>query len=172
MQALATSLLVLGTILGAFGGARLPQADPLVAGVGLAMLVAGCLLVFQRARSQRTHAARAISDAAIFDLIVALPDQLQPILDQADALTLEEIAQRISALELQYFRPIADASPDMLPRMGAESFSALFGQYAGGERLISRAWSAAVDLHRPETIASLREGIERLRAAARLRPAA
>ena len=165
MNKFSIALLVLGTIVGAFGGARLPQADPVVSTIGLAMLAAGCLMVWLQARAHRSGAVSATTDARVFELIRSLPDKLQPLLDQADQLTLDQIADRLAALELETFRPIADASPALLSRMGAESFAAVFGLYAGGERLIARAWSAAVDLHRPETIASLREGLERIRQA-------
>jgi hypothetical protein len=166
MNKAATILLILGTIVGAFGGARLPQADPLVSAIGVLLLVAGCVLIYSQGRANKLAAANAVGGVPVFELMRALPDQLQPILDQSEQLSLAEITERLSALDLDYFRPIADASPALLNRMGAESFAAVFGLYASGERLISRAWSAAVDQHRPETIASLHEGLARIRQAA------
>src|SRR5690606_21982857 len=118
MNKLSTALLVLGTIVGAFGGARLHAADPVVSTIGLAMLAAGCLIVWLQARAHRSGAVSATTDARVFELIRSVPDKLQPILDQADQLTLDQIADRLAVLELDAFRPIADASPALLSRMG------------------------------------------------------
>ncbi len=172
LQTLATILLIAGTVVGTFGGGKLPQADVLITGLGLLMLVAGgVLLSVDRRRKNRAQDAGvapggAGSRADVLALIRELPAKLQPIADEADDLTLDELASRIGALDADYFQPIADGAPLLLGPMGTARFASVFGVYAGGERLVSRAWSAAVDSHRPEAVASLREGVKRIREAA------
>lgn len=166
MKTSGTILLVAGTVVATFGGARLPQADAVWSGLGLALLAAGGALHVLHRRMRATSVSRGAGGVPVFDLIRALPEQLQALLDDAGRLTLAEIAECLGGLQRSHFGPIAEASPTLMGAMGAERFAAVFGAYAGGERLIARAWSAAVDHHRPETLASLREGLARLHRAA------
>ncbi len=170
MKTLATVLLIAGTIVGTFGGGKLPEADVLTTGIGLALLVAGGVLlaIDRRKASKQAPAAGDVRGAGkdVLSLIRALPAKLQPIADEADRLTLDELAARIGVLDVEYFQPIADGAPLLLGPMGTARFASVFGIYASGERLVSRSWSAAVDAHRPEAVASLREGLRRIAEAA------
>ncbi len=166
MKTLITVLLIAGTIVGAFGAGKLPQADPYFTGAGLVLLVVAGVLGWRQRRKDAALPASAGGNVDVPALIRALPSKLQPISDAADGITLAELAERIGDLDADYFRPIADAAPLLLGPMGTERFAAVFGVYASGERLISRAWSAAVDQHRPEAVASLREGVKRIQEAA------
>jgi hypothetical protein len=166
MNTLATLLLVVGTIVGVFGGGKLPQANPYITGLGILLLAAGGVILYLERRRLAAAPVGSAGTVDVLALIRVLPERLQLISDAADELTLAQIADRIGELDTEYFRPISDAAPALLGSMGTERFASVFGVYAGGERLISRAWSAAVDQHRPETLTSLREGISRIRAAA------
>lgn len=166
MKTLATVLIIAGTIVGAFGGGKLPKADPLVTGIGILLLIIGGVILSMQRRAHAKAAASAVDGIDVLALMRALPPKLQPISDEADQLTLAQIAERIGDLDADYFRPIADGAPALLGSMGTARFASVFGVYASGERLISRAWSAAVDQHRPETLVSLREGIVRITEAA------
>ena len=166
MKTLITVLLIAGTIVGAFGAGKLPQADPLITGAGLLLLIVAGVFGWRQRKKDAALPAGDGGNVDVLTLIRALPAKLRPISDEADALTLDQLADRIEALDVDYFRPIADGAPQLLGTMGTDRFAAVFGVYASGERLISRAWSAAVDSHRPETIASLREGTSRIQQAA------
>jgi hypothetical protein len=165
MKILATLLLIGGTIVATFGAAKLPEANPLVTGLGLLLLSGGGVILFLLRRKLAQVPAGAGASADVLKLMRELPDKLQPILDQADQLTLAQLGERIGELDVDYFRVIADGAPELLAPMGTERFAEVFGVYASGERYVSRAWSASVDHHRPETVASLCEGIARIRQA-------
>jgi hypothetical protein len=164
MQKMALALIVLGTVVASVGGARLPEADWWVSGLGLLVLVAGGVVL--RLSTRRVEASAGISGEQVVAALRGLPDELEAICAEVEQLQLAEVTERLSGLEVKYFRPIADGAPLLLGAMGAGRFAEVFGVYASGERLVARAWSAAADHHRPEATAALRSGSARIREAA------
>lgn len=163
MKKLGWILLIAGTIVGSLGGARLPEADWTIAGVGLAMLAGSAVLMRLAARHAGGGAAAAGSD--VVAAMRQLTERLEALVKEAPSLSLAEVAERISRLSADFFAPISDGSPRMLGAMGPERYAEVFGTYASGERSIARAWSAASDQHRPETLASLELGTARIKEA-------
>jgi hypothetical protein len=164
MRGAASLLIVLGTIVGTLGGAHLPRANWLIVGVGLALLVAGALLM--RHRSGAATLTRQKAEREVLDALARLPERVDALVAEAESLELSELRRRLDALELEAIRPIAEASVDLLPSLGAARFAAVFGAFASGERCLARAWSAAADRHRAEASSALSSGAERLREAA------
>jgi uncharacterized protein YjeT (DUF2065 family) len=156
------ALLVIGTIVGSLGGARLPTANWPVALLGIAVVAAGAVVLFAvRRRTGSANGARPEVLAAMR----ALPDRLDALARDAPVLPLAAIAARIGELDRTHFRPIADGAPGLLPALGVTRYADVFGTYASGERSVARAWSAAADHHRPETLAALEAGVARIREA-------
>lgn len=144
------ALLVSGTIIGTLGGARTPGVSWTLTGVGLALLVAaGVLLRQARGGAAATAAADVGAD------MTALAERLRALANQAPGLKPSAMVERIAALHAELVVPIGDRVPFMLKRLGAQRFADVFGTYAGGERALSRAWSAAADEHAEEARAAL-----------------
>jgi len=173
MKNVAIILLIVGTVVGTVGGAHLPEANWLIAGSGIALLLAG-VLVYRLAERQRIARARAVApgekerlspvDRALV-CIRELPGLLDPIVEEMHELPLEVICERVGELEDTHFEIVGEAAEALFDRLGGATFAQVFGLYSGGERLVRRAWSAAADHHRPECMESLAEGAERIREA-------
>lgn len=166
MKTSAVVLLVGGTIVASVGGARLPEAHPGVVGAGL-LLLATALVLARRSSGGAAHPVRGGTVAGFTSRLGVLSGELDALAEEAPRLSLEQIGQRIAALEPGHFRPLADDAPLLMDVLGGDRFADFAGTYAAGERLVSRAWSAAVDQHRPETLVSLKAGAEAVRAAHR-----
>lgn len=169
MKLLANALLVAGTVLGALGGARVPQAEWSLAGAGVALLVVGALLLRRGGAAAATAGAPGAGGdplEAARGRVRALAEHLEALRGEAAALPLTAVRDRIGALDRDFLRPLGDEAPALLPRLGPAEFARTFGVYATGERAVHRAWSAATDGHRPEALASLDAGTDRIRNAA------
>jgi hypothetical protein len=159
MRQVAWVLLVAGTIVGSLGGARLPEASYPVAAAGVALIIVAAVLLHAK---RKQHRAGSLEHGEVLAAMRALAEPLGALTREAPELPLSEIAARIAHLNTTYFAPIADGAPRMLSAMGATRYADVFTTYASGERAISRAWSAASDHHRPETLAALRAGTARI----------
>ena len=165
MRILASILLCIGTILGALGGARLPDIHlPLVA-VALGLLVVGAVLYRLAERKARQAVASSGTGTGVEELVAGLPARLDALVREAPSLSLEELAQRLEIIERECVAPVGEAVPRFLATLGGEAFSHVFGAWASGERQLHRAWSAAADGHRPEALASLQAGTTQMREA-------
>lgn len=161
---LIQALLVLGTVLGTLGGARMPGVSWPLAGSGLVLLIAAGLLI--RFGRHQDHDALG---ADVTPELQQLAERLAALEAEAPALHLSELVLRISALDGELVRPIGERAPRMLRRLGAERFAEVFGIYAAGERALARAWSAAADQHAAEAHAALSVSVRQIQdAAARL----
>lgn len=162
MRLRANVLLSIGTILATLGGARLPDVHWLLVGIGAAVLVAGGIL--HRIASRRPEASHGKSGIALAEALRGLSDDLEDLLRASDSLSLSDLVARLSELETGAMAQLAEAIPEQLQALGGARFAEIFGEYAAGERLIHRAWSAAADGHRPEALRSLAEGVARIQA--------
>ena len=162
MRALAWSLLVIGTVVASLGGARLPSASAVVSGAGLALLIVAIALLRRSQAADRQDGA-TLSSSDPRSLLPALPERLEVIERDAQALPLPELIRRLDALGAELVTPIADGSPPLLPKLGTQRFASIFGPFASAERALARAWSAAADGHRPEALASLGLALSRSR---------
>lgn len=162
MKAAGAALLVVGTIVGSLGGARLPEADLTIAGAGIALLVVALVLLRW---PRTTTTGGAVGDARALVLLGELPALVEALASDAATLEPSEVRGRLDALQRSHVLPIADGSTALLPALGADRFALVFGAFASAERWLARAWSAAADQHAEETRASLASALERLREA-------
>jgi len=159
-------LLIAGTVLGSLGGARVPRADWTLALTGMALLVVGALLLRRRPAMGTKAAGTADGPGApassVTDRIRELHGHVQGLAREAAGLALPDLRDRLGNLDRDYLRPLGDEAPALLASLGPARFAATFGSYAGAERALHRAWSAATDGHRPEAMTSLELGRRRL----------
>lgn len=167
MKMLSNILLVVGTIVGALGGAQLPEANWTVALAGVGILTVGA--VFSRMVRRLPSAADIAGPrpANARELLDRLCGEIDSIEAEIDSLTVDRLAEKLRVLDSEQIRPLARAVPGFLRDFGGARFAEIFGPYASGERLIGRAWSAATDRHHSEAVASFREGAARIRQACR-----
>lgn len=166
MKIAAIALLVIGTIVGALGGAKLPSADPLIAGAGLLLLAAGAaLLRLSKGGGGAEAVARDDEAAAALRSISTVPREAAELARDASKLELPQVIERINRINAAHLQPVGDATPTLLDNLGSRIYAELMGSYASGERLITRAWSAAADDHRPECLTSLERAAEEFRQA-------
>lgn len=164
MRNLGIVLLVLGTIVGSLGGAKLPTANWAVAGAGFAMLVAALVLLRWPKKGDGTKSADA-PEKVVIPLLRELPKEIEAIRLEAEDLELPALLERLGKLDREFLQGISEGSPALLSSLGPQRFADVFGQYASGERLLARAWSAAADHHRPEALDALERSALRIREA-------
>ncbi len=165
--ALVTSL---GLIVAVCAAAKLPDEGrrfPTTTGVALAALfVASAGLIAWRIADRQSQAddAAAGDDIAAADEVrnpLLLVEQLQLPLQQLcdDASSLDNVAlrDRVDQIIDQYVLPFSTARQVILHKLGIRRGAELMIEFALGERLLNRAWSAAADGHLPEAVASLEE---------------
>lgn len=159
--------LIAGTIIASLGGAKLPEADRVLSGVGLALLVVSVVLMRKSTGTAGPNAlSGSVSPATTVPVLLkGLIPRLEALAAEAADLPLVTITRRIDELEPDYLGPLADSSPALMEALGPEKFAEIAGMYASGERFLARAWSAAADKHRPEALASLHAATERMREA-------
>lgn len=140
----------------------------LVAALGL---LAGSLMVRTAAKREiEAASAKAKSDGdgvtpdAALEALARLPQELGQRLagtaDEAERLSL--ILEGVGEAQRLYVEPFVDGRPLFVSRLGLGGYAELMDRFAGGERQLNRAWSAAADgvLHEAETC--LRTAGERL----------
>lgn len=162
MRVRANVLLSLGTILATLGGARLPDVAGWLVGIGALVLIAGG--VMHRMASRKERESGGDSDVRMAEVMGELASGLQALVEKSPSLSLADLVQELDALEQGAMGIVAEAIPQQLAAVGGARFAEIYGEYAAGERLVHRAWSAAADGHREEATRSLVEGNRRIQA--------
>lgn len=124
------------------------------------------------AKAPPADAAEAGSPAAILAETRRRVEALQHELDSAatDDQRLERIVAVVGELQQTHLPRLPAARPRLVAQMGLSGYATLMDAYAGAERQLNRAWSAAADHYLEEAIASLASGTELLREAERRLP--
>jgi len=161
MRLRANVLLSLGTILATLGGARLPEVEWRLVAIGCLVLVAGGWMYRAAGRRERENASGA--DLDLLASLRRVVEELDALNEQAPSIDLAAIAERLEALDTGAMGQVGEAIPRQIAVLGGARFAEIFGAYSAGERLVHRAWSAAIDGHRPEALHALAEGSQRIR---------
>lgn len=128
--------------------------------VGILMILAGAVMARQQLTAE--NSGQTTTAASDTDFLINL-QQARQRLDQL-ALDLAELPmdddaptarQEIDAVFAELLEPIVDARGRFVARHGMGTFAGYFGSFAGGERNLSRTWSALTDGHAVEARASL-----------------
>jgi ribulose bisphosphate carboxylase small subunit len=174
MKTAAFVLLILGTILATLGGARLPQAHLGLTLTGLLVLGLGLLLWRLHARQAPpppvppTSTTQRDPQKKQQDPQEELQEQLhlllqhtESLLKDAPTLSLAEIGEQIQLLDANLWQPLTQQLSLLLQR-SHKTLAERATSYAQAERYLWRAWSAATDHHRPETLDALQRCLRSL----------
>jgi uncharacterized oligopeptide transporter (OPT) family protein len=154
-------------------GATWPMPSWPMVGVGLVVIAAG--IVMKRMAGAPTldeHGAQAGEKPArtgtLPEGIAAAADAIAVLAKEAETADFEHVKKR--AEEIIWLAPerLGQSQEVLAARVGFPVYAEVMAPLATTERLLYRAWSAASDGHRPETIASLLAAIPHAREAAEL----
>lgn len=150
-----------------FSWTRWPHAW--VFGLSAAGLLTGSLLVRAGAKAEIAKSAPAEGSAehhtgspvvamtAIGDALNSLKADLPGMPSDADR--LKAIMHRLGELQVDQITTFVDARPQLIAKGGLGKYAEIMDNFAGMERKINRAWSAAADNHLPESSRSLDDAI-------------
>jgi len=162
---------ILGTWIGYVGmaiaivsGAYWPDPRWGMMAIGLVVLGAG-IVVKRKAGAppldRETHARGQLAErsGSLTEGIRATATGARELAELAPTLHLEEVKRRVE--DLVHLGParLGEAQEAVSARVGFAHYAEVMGPLAIAERLLWRAWSAASDGHRPESVASLLEAI-------------
>jgi hypothetical protein len=105
------------------------------------------------APAERETAAPEDSLAEIRRIVESLRQDLPQMSD--DSARLRAIVDRLGEVQKHHAVAFVDARNELRARLGVAGFAQLMDRFAGAERLINRAWSAAADGVLEEAVASL-----------------
>ncbi|MEM7227624.1 MAG: hypothetical protein AAF432_02305 [Planctomycetota bacterium] len=94
-------------------------------------------------------------------------DRVKLLLEKVRTESNDELQSTMIIAELddirhEYFDPFVEARPVLIGSYGISGFAQIMDRFAGAERQLNRAWSAAADLALHESLPCLEEGIRRL----------
>lgn len=137
--------------------------------VGALLLVAGFLV--RRATpvaAPSTPGKPGVADVgSARDAVHRIAGEIINLQKEAPVLPMEQLVTRLDMLIKGFVLPVIEAQALIIDRQGFAAYAAHTSPWAGGERLVYRAWSAATDGHRPEALASLAQAVPHFEEAAR-----
>jgi hypothetical protein len=151
----------LGLAIAMLGGAPWPRPNWWVVAAGLVVVSVGIALKRAADRRDPRHApgdGEGVREGSIPAAAAALPamlTQVRALAAEAATRPLEELAAQVEQLQQRGTEQVAAAQDAFVRAHGFPGYARVMGPLASGERLLYRAWSAASDGHRPETVASL-----------------
>lgn len=84
----------------------------------------------------------------------------------SDAERLQSIIKRIDSMQAAHVAPFLDGRAELIGQHGMAGYARLMDKFAGAERVMNRAWSAAADGVLDEAMLCVRESASRMREAA------
>lgn len=160
--ALVPWILYAGLLVAMVGGAPWPHPNWLVVVGGVGVIVAGIVLkrrVEAGLVAEGEGGASRASDSESGEGLARLVASAKALAGDAQAGELAGLAARIEALQSGEIAPVANTQDDFVRRHGFPAWAVVMAPLATGERLLFRAWSAASDGHRGETVASIAQAI-------------
>ena len=135
--------------------------------LGLGMITGGALLA-RRIEKQENTGEGDEGDQGAVDFLANIQQtraRLDKVAEQIAELAMDDdvplVREEIDSINDTLLHPIVEARGRFMARHGVGVFASYFGSFSGGERNLSRTWSALTDGHAVEARASL----ERARAA-------
>lgn len=133
---------------------------------GVALIIAGAVLA-RREIEAENRGEGASEDAEVVDFLANVQEtrrRLAQLTEDIAELGMDDDAPKARALIDATFdellEPIVESRGRFTARHGVGVFASYFGSFAGGERNLSRTWSALTDGHAVEARASLAKAVE------------
>ncbi len=101
-----------------------------------------------RRTSGETEAKHERIEGDIEDLRASLSrvvDRLDTLLQDSETISVYDVHLRIDEEFMDNLGTFAEARESMIPRFGLQAYADIMSLFAGGERLLNRAWSASAD---------------------------
>lgn len=185
MKYVAYILFAGGIMLAISGAARLPPERPAAAvdvpfaakfpdtlpefTAGMMATVIGLVLWWRDVFAQRAVSSADERDSSNpLVLLQGLIPQLRALGKEIDKLDWEDITQRVEHLLEHTVLPFAEGRQKLFDRLGMSVGAEVLVTAAYGERMLNRTWSAAADLHLPESRSSFHEAVAAFEDAARI----
>lgn len=133
----------------------------------LAMLAGGLILRREDRQHMRVLLTRKTDETTTpAYALSAACQEIDGLLDALDELPPEThtdaITSRLDALQDTHLAAFVDARPELIGRYGIAGYARLMDPFAGAERALNRAWSAAADDVLPASLEALAIGKVRL----------
>ncbi|MHC4660545.1 MAG: hypothetical protein ACYS8W_02530 [Planctomycetota bacterium] len=159
-------LFAIGTATAAIAAAT-PMGEELwwLLAVGSLIIVAGIILNRIGMREAAAKAAATedgLDISQVTALINGLPGKCREILGKIETSpkSSEEIFTAVDNISKEDLYNIVENRSVLAYSLGTKAFPVLFGEFAEGERLFNRTWSALCDRHVEEARASLSQAVE------------
>ena len=164
VKTLAALLTILGVIVAVCAAAKLPEEGdrfPTTTTASLVAVLVGTvgIILWRIADRQAPLGEGTEQDESRNPLLLLaqLQQPMQQLCQDAPALDSQALRQRLDQIVDRYVLPFSAARNTVIHRLGIQRGAELLIEFALGERLLNRAWSAAADGHLPEAVASLQE---------------
>ena len=134
---------------------------PVIAGpfaVSLLVMAISILILRRSPRSEKV-AEQSNVESGVFDFSACLADvtsSLDRLVGAKEELTCEKIHRELNLLIEGPLFDFAQARNSLLTTFGFASYARVIAEFTRGERIASRAWSAAVDGYLQESISALK----------------
>ncbi|MCA9634510.1 MAG: hypothetical protein KC420_00560 [Myxococcales bacterium] len=125
-------------------------------GGAIAVGLVGVVLLRLTAKAAAHHHHRVNEDLATMrSTLTNVVTRLQPLVEAGEAIDVYGVKDRIDRELSEDLARFADARESMIPALGLTSYAEVMTRFAGGERLVNRAWSASADGYLDEVVLCL-----------------
>ena len=87
---------------------------------------------------------------------------LEELVEEGEMIDVYGVKDRIDGDMAENMANFADARESMIPAFGLTAYAEVMTRFAGGERLVNRAWSASADGYLDEVVTCLRDAFGQL----------
>lgn len=158
MRALGQVLMWMGVIAAAL--VSVSRADAIawdLYGGAVALGIVGVLLIRRGSRIGADARAQIAEDlAALKSALARVIARVDALVEAGEAVDVYAVKDRIDREIADDLARFVDAREAMIPTLGLDAYAEVMGAFAGGERLINRAWSASADGYIDEVQACLK----------------
>ena len=91
-----------------------------------------------------------------------LTHSLEELVEEGEMIDVYGVKDRIDGDMAENMANFADARESMIPAFGLTAYAEVMTRFAGGERLVNRAWSASADGYLDEVVTCLRDALGQL----------
>jgi len=147
MKALGYALITAGFLAGAYYAVRSAEEVPLVPFLaGLALGIAGVVLVRMALRQEATHEERLASDIEVLESsLVSLVEKAEALEREKDSIDVYELRHVIDERFPPDLDAFVQARESIGHSFGLQAYADVMSPFAAGERHLNRVWSASTD---------------------------